>query len=275
MKKLLIPVDFSEKSEFATHLAAKINKKIACEVHLLHLVELPANVVDMVSGSSNSIPERMLYLRKIRDRLLEYIRNHFPEDNSVHYSIRVKNPYEGIIEYSKKINADLIIMGSKGISDFDEILIGSNTEKVVRTSEIPVLVVKKSVEKFKLKNVVFASNFKNDNKEAFKKFLEFAKEFKSKINLLKINTPSKFESSTKTKQEIKEFLSDFDLPKHSIHVYSDTSVQNGVLNFCKETKADLIAITTHGRSGLSQFFNGSVSKSITKNATRPIITFKI
>ena len=275
MKKILIPVDFSEKSEFATNLAAKINKKIDCEVHLLHLVELPANVIDMVSGSSNSIPERMLYLRKIRDRLLEYIRNHFPEDNSVHYSIRVKNPYEGIIEYSKKINADLIIMGSKGISDFDEILIGSNTEKVVRTSEIPVLVVKKSAEKFKVKNVVFASNFKNDNKEAFDKFLSFVKEFKSNVKLLKINTPSKFESSSKTKQEIKEFLADFELPKHSIHVYSDTSIENGILNFCKETKADIVAITTHGRSGLSQFFNGSVSKSITKNAVRPIITFKI
>ena len=70
MKKILVPVDFSEKSEFATNLAARINKKIDCEIHLLHLVELPKNVVDMVAGSKNSIPEKMLYLRKIRDRLL-------------------------------------------------------------------------------------------------------------------------------------------------------------------------------------------------------------
>jgi len=275
MKKILVPVDFSEKSEFATNLAARINKKIDCEIHLLHLVELPKNVVDMVAGSKNSIPEKMLYLRKIRDRLLEFIKNHFPEDNSIHYGIRVKNPFEGILEYSKKISADLIIMGAKGISDFDEILIGSNTEKVVRTSEVPVLVVKKSAEKFKLKSIVFASNFKEENKKMFANFLSFAKEFKSNIKLLKINTPSKFESSANTKQQIEDFLQEFNLPKHSIHVYNDTSVQNGILNFSKEVKADLIAISTHGRSGLSQFFNGSISKSITKNVLRPIITFKI
>lgn len=275
MKKILVPVDFSEKAEFATSFASKINDQIDCEVHLLHLVELPENVVDMVSGNSSSIPEKMLYLRRIRDRLLTYISTHFPEDNTIHYSIRVKNPYEGIIEYSNKIKTDLIIMGSKGISNFDEILIGSNTEKVVRTSKAPVLVVKQSVDNFSLKNIVFASNFKDDNKKAFANFLQFAKEFKSNIQFLKINTPNKFQGTAKTIIDIKAFLSDFDLPKHSIHVYSDSSIENGILNFSNEIEADLIALNTHGKSGLSQFFNGSVSKSITKNALKPIITFKI
>lgn len=275
MRKILVPIDFSKKSEFATKLAAKIHKKIECEIYLLHLVELPTGVIDMASGSRFSIPESMMYLRKLRDRIIEFKQEFFPDDDSIHYVIKVKNPYEGIIDYSKKINADLIVMGSKGLSDFDEILIGSNTEKVVRTSEIPVLVAKKNVDKFKLKNLVFASNFKEENKEVFGKFLTFAKEFKSTINLVKVNTPSKFESSFDTRQRISEFISDFDLPKHSINVYNDTSVQNGILNFSREINADLIALSTHGRSGLSQFFNGSVAHSISKNALRPIITFKI
>jgi nucleotide-binding universal stress UspA family protein len=173
MKKILVPIDFSEKSEFAINLAAKINEKTDCEIHVIHLVELPENVIDMIAGSINSIPERMLYLRKIRSRLLDYIKKSFPDDDTIRYSIRVKNPYQGIIDYSKKINADLIIMGSKGISDFDEIMIGSNTEKVVRTSVIPVLVVKTSITKFNFNTIVYASNFKEDNKQVFQKFLDF------------------------------------------------------------------------------------------------------
>ena len=166
-------------------------------------------------------------------------------------------------------------MGSQGISDFEEMIIGSNTEKVVRTSEIPVIVVKTDTNKFKLKDLVYASNFKDDNKESFKKFLGFAKLFKSKIHLLKINTIGKFESSSVTKQRIKDFINGLDIPKSTINVYNDTSVVKGITNFSKDINADLIALSTHGRSGLSSLFNGSITKSVSKNVLRPVITFKL
>ena len=128
-------------------------------VYLLHMIELPSGIVDMGAGSNFSIPKSMLYLRKIKERIIEFKKRFFSDDTEVHHSIRFQNPYEGIQKYADKINADLIVMGSKGHSDFEEILIGSNTEKVVRTSSRPVIVVKKDDEKFKLKNLVFASSF--------------------------------------------------------------------------------------------------------------------
>ena len=76
-------------------------------------------------------------------------------------------------------------MGSQVISDFEEMIIGSNTEKIVRSSDISVIVVKTDSDKFKFKNLVFASNFKEENKVVFGKFLNFAKQFNSKIHLLK------------------------------------------------------------------------------------------
>jgi len=166
-------------------------------------------------------------------------------------------------------------MGSQGISDFEEMIIGSNTEKIVRTSDIPVIVVKTDSDKFKFKNLVFASNFKEENKVVFGKFLNFAKQFTSKIHLLKVNTIGKFESSSVTKEKIKEFIKDFDVSKSTINVYNDTSVVKGIINFGREIDADLIALSTHGRSGLSNLFNGSITKSLSKNVLRPIITFKL
>jgi K+-sensing histidine kinase KdpD len=166
-------------------------------------------------------------------------------------------------------------MGSKGLSDFEEILIGSNTEKVVRTSKRPVIVVKKDEKKFKANDLVFASSFKNENNEAFKKFLEFANQFKSKIHLLKVNTPNKFESTQTARENIKNFIAGYELPKHSINIYSDTTIENGILNFSRDINADLIALSTHGRSGLSHLFSGSVAKNLSKNAIKPMLTFKI
>ncbi len=275
MYKILVPVDFSEKSNYAVKMAAKIGKNIEAEIYLLHLVELPSGIVDMGAGSNFSIPESMMYLRKVKEKILDLKATYFHDDQIVRYSIKFQNPFEGITDYVKKINANLIVMGSKGVSDFEEMIIGSNTEKVVRTSTIPVIVVKADSKKFKFKKLVFASNYDDENKVAFVDFLNFAKQFKTEIHLLKINTASSFENSFITKEKIKNFIKEFDLPKNTIHIHNDESVVKGITNFAKEIEADLIALTTHGRSGLSSLFNSSIAKSVSKSVLRPVITFKI
>ena len=275
MYKILVPVDFSKKSEFAVKMSAQIGKKIKSEIHLLHLVELPSGIVDMGAGSNFSIPASMMYLRKVKDKIIHLKNTFFDSDHIIKYSIKFENPFEGIRNYTQKNDINLIVMGSKGVSDFEEMIIGSNTAKVVRTSNIPVVVVKTDNDKFKFKKLVFASNFDDENKAAFVDFLAFAKKFNSQIHLLKINTISNFESSYTTHKKIKDFVKGFNLKRKTITIYNDASVVKGIINFAKEIDADVIALTTHGRSGLSSLFNGSIAKSVSKNVLRPVITFKI
>ena len=275
MKKILIPIDFSTHSKYVCKLASRIIKNTDNEIHLLHMIELPSGIIDMTSGSNFSIPESMLYIRKIRDNLFEYKSNFFPENNNIKHSIRFQNPFEGIQSYSEKIGADLIIMGSKGHSKIEEILVGSNTEKIVRTSKAPVLVVKKNEEDFSPKNIVFASSFKDGKDEALKKLLDFTSEFKSNIHFLKVNTPQKFESTQESTKKINNFIKEYDIPKYSINVYNDSSIEKGILSFANEIKADMIALGTHGRSGISHIFNGSITKHLSKSASQPMLTFKV
>ena len=274
MKKILVPTDFSKPSEYASKLAAAIAKKPNSEVHLLHMIEIPTGVVDMTGSRSFSIPESMLYIRKVRDKLLSYKQQFFPENDNIKHAIRFQTPYNGIRDYSKKINADLIIMGSKGHTELEEIIIGSNTEKVVRNSEIPVLVTKKDGNNFSPKNLIFASSFKPNKNQVFNRFLDFASNFDSKIHLLKINTPQKFENTKETKQKIENFITKYNLNNYSINVYNDSSIEEGILNFSNEINADIIAIATHGRSGLAHIFNGSITKNLSKASIKPMLTFK-
>lgn len=274
MKKILVPVDFSKPSEYAARIATKIAKKIGAVIYLIHLIEIPSGVVDMGASSKFSIPESMLYLRKTKEKIVAFKEKNFPKDLKIEYFIKINTPFEGIRKCAHKIDADLIVMGSKGHSEFEEIMIGSNTEKVVRTSTVPVIIIKKDDKNFKLKNLVFASNFKKDDKAVFNKFIGFANQFKSKIHLLKINTPSNFESSREATKKIKRFIKRYELPKYSINIYNDTSVEKGILNFSKDNNSDLIALCTHGRSGLSHLFSPSASKKLSKFAAIPILTIK-
>lgn len=274
MKKILIPTDFSSPSKYASKLAYKIAKKANSEIHLLHMIELPSGVADMGSRANFSIPESMLYIRKVRDKLLDYKNEYFNDLKNIKHAIRFQSPYEGIRDYSKKNKIDFIVMGARGHSDLEELLIGSNTEKVVRNSEAPVLVVKNGDE-FIPKNLVFASSFKPDKNLMFERFLDFSNNFDCKIHLLKINTPQKFENTIVTNNRIKDFMNSYDVKNYSINIYNDSSVEKGILNFSNHINADIIALATHGRSGLSHIFNGSITKHLSKNSIKPMLTFKV
>ena len=166
-------------------------------------------------------------------------------------------------------------MGSHGTSGIKEMFIGSNTEKVVRTSKIPVLVIKNNHEEFKINDFVFASDFKNDGKETYRQAVNLAKALGSKLHLLLVNTAGNFITTTEAEEAMNEFVKDTSYKKRTINIYNDVTVEKGILNFSKTVDADLIGISTYGRQGIAHFFSGSISEDLVNHATRPVITFKI
>ena len=112
--------------------------------------------------------------------------------------------YKDVNEVVKEKNIDLVIMGSQGTNGFMELFIGSNTEKVVRTSEIPVLVIKNNHEDFKTDNFVYATDFSEECKIPFNQAKKFAEETNTHINLVYINTPSEFKTTKEINNQLEE-----------------------------------------------------------------------
>ena len=276
MKSILVPVDFSKQAKYAAKVAAKIAKKTNAKILLLHMLELPTGIIDPSSfGNSSNTPTTLLFLKRAHEKFEEFKELDFLEGIEVEDSVLFHKAYDGIIDESKKHNVDLIVMGSKGTSGLEEMLVGSNTEKVVRNSDIPVVVIKQDVEDFKIENIVFASNFKEENKIAFPKILNFAKLFDSTLHLLKINTIHNFETTKESSDAIKNFISGSDLGEFTLNIYNDVSVESGILNFAKVIDADVIILNTHGRRGLAHLFSGSIGEDLANHAKLPVITFKI
>ena len=275
MKKILVPIDFSVQSEYAIKLASKIASESETEVYLLHLVELPKGQIDMGAGSSFGIPQGMHYIQKVKEKILAIRDTFFDPTTKVKYAIRFESPYDGILKFSARKNPDLIIMGAKELSILEELLMGSISKRVARNSKIPVLTVKNDPKDFKIKELVFASNFEEENRKSFEVLLDFLQKFGSKIHLLNVNTTRGFKSTKKSKSKMSAFLKEYETPKHSINVYNDDSLEKGILNFSNEVNADLIALSTHERSGLFRLFNKNISKNLSKSSLRPVITFLI
>ena len=274
MKKILVPTDFSEHAGYALKVAAQIARKNNCELFILNLLDLPTHMNDAVSSGVN-IPEVMLFLKKTNDKLEELAAESYLEGLQVTTSAKIEKAFEGIVTYSKELHIDLIVMGSHGSFGFQEMVIGSNTEKIVRASDVPVLVIKNEVKDFKATNFVFASDFSDEIKKPFQQLVDFATIFDADLNLVMINTPNSFKSTIVAESIMNDFIKDFKINKFALHIYNDTNVENGILNFANKVDADLIGMCTHGRTGFAHFFNGSISEDLVNHAVRPVITFKI
>ena len=180
---------------------------------------------------------------------------------------------------AKEFGAELIVMGSHGSSGLKEVFVGSNTEKVVRTSEIPVLVIKHKMSDFHASNIVFANNFNKESIPAFIKAKKLFDAFDAELHLVYINTPGDgFRSSQEMEDRVGEFLAEAkvtDLEAKDVAYYSAYSIEEGLFAYSNKIDADLIAIPTHGRRGLAHFFSGSISEDLVNHAKIPVLTCKV
>nr|WP_321233297.1 universal stress protein [uncultured Psychroserpens sp.] len=273
MNKIIVPVDFSEYSEYALEAAAILAKRNNANLLVLHMLELDKG---SLINSGNAQNEQMVfYLKLAEQKFDEYLNKDFLEGVSVTPIVKHFKVFSEVAEVAEEHNVDMIVMGSHGTSGLSEIFVGSNTEKVVRHSEIPVLVVKQKPSNLDFETVTFASDF---SKEMIEPYLK-ARQMFNNIKLIHVNVPGEgFKSSTEMETTVANFLktADGNLEKlNDVHYTSDYTVEKGILNASNLLGADLIAVPTHGRKGLAHFFTGSVSEDVANHATLPVMTFKI
>ena len=277
MKKILVPVDFSQKSEEALKVAAKIARKMDGEIYVLHLLDIPSGEIDIIEG--NQVPKgpmAMMLFERTHEKFDEFLDKDYLDNIPVYEEVMTNAPVEGISEFAQKNNIDFIVMGSHGTSGLEEFFVGSNTEKVVRTSKIPVLVIKKPANDFKVEKVVVAGKFLGKNMTEFKKVIEFLKIFNPEIYLLRVNTISNFKSTKELEEVFDNFLKKVpEYPDLSPVIYNDYTVQEGIFNFAEKVDADIIALATRGRQGIMHFLTDSIAENVVNAAKRNILTIKV
>mgnify|MGYP000162017219 CR=1 FL=1 len=182
MLKILVPTDFSKYSNAALCFAASIVRKKNGEICLLHVLEVP----EMSSGfpengewsinSSDSASETELIskiMEEARKNMKELRESPYLEDINLMDNIEMGEVEVLVNSAVSRFSADLIILGAHKSSNPFELFNGSQVEKIVRSSEVPVLTVKKNYPR-NISNIVFASNFDDEIMDIFPKLIDFS-----------------------------------------------------------------------------------------------------
>ncbi len=281
MKTILVPFDFSEEAENAFEFAKGLATNLQGHLKLLHVIEIPTTQnfstmgeVGVSGGEMNNV--FMIELVEKRKKQMEEIKKS-QKDATYKFSSKITfgNPYAGISKEVSDISADLIVMGSKGSSGIEELLIGSNTEKVVRHSSCPVITIKGKVSPNKIKNIIFASDFSEKSAHVLKSLKSIQEALGAELHLVKINTPSMFENTRDSKDKIQQFVEKYKLGHTKVEIYNSDSEEEGIIQYAEDHDMDMIAMATHGRTGFMHLLSGSIAEDVVNHSKRPVWTMKI
>ncbi len=274
MKNIIVPVDFSIQSENALKTAASLAKKHNSVIYAMHMLEINEAYITSIEGFQ---AEQTVFLMKLAEkRFSEFLEKPYLKDVTVKPIIKHFKVFSEVNEVAEANNADLVIMGSHGVDGLMEVFVGSNTEKVVRNSEVPVLVIKHDTGVFTPKKMVFACDLKKENIHAYQRAKYIATQFSVDLHVLYVNTPADdFLSTEAINDKIIKFSKAVGPELLDVKVYNDYNVEKGVISYAEVENIDIIGIPTHGRKGLSHFFIGSIGEDIANHSTIPVVTFKI
>lgn len=282
MIHVLVPYDFSKVAanalDFATKLSATHTK---LHVTLLHVIEYPLTMgMGILGGGIDPLADfqSQLYFKELKEKRSEELEQLKASHTAPGYTLDTLlvqgNTFKEISGYITEKKPDLVVMGSTGSTGWEEMWIGSTTEKIVRTAPCPVITIKKKTAPSAIKKVVFASNFNALDAVLAARIKNMQHVFDAQFYFLSVNTPADFKTSKESMDLLKKFIKTYTFKNIKTEIYNSLSEESGILEFADEIGADLIAMSTHGRTGFLHLLTGSIAEDVVNHSARPVWTLK-
>ena len=272
MKKILIPTDFSACADKAVSSALKLAETNDFEIHFMHIAHVPVDW-QTHEDSSKLYPEVSKTVKDHHLHLDQLVQKAESMGIAARKFLIFNKNYHAIIAHTEREKIDLVVMGSTGATGLKGLLLGSNTQKIVRLSQVPVLVIKDDLsEQFELKHMVFVSDFQEQVINQFKSYVAFVQSLNAKLSLLFINTPENFTDSLTTKLVMGNYAMHAPGAVENTHVFNSYNFMEGLETFCKEHQIDAIGMITHGTGSGLHLFNSSLTEKVVNQAKIPVLT---
>lgn len=294
IKDILCPVDLSPVSRHAFAHAVALARWYDARIHVLHVytVVIPATVPPFAFAGPVSVPAPEPDLRSLREEINHLTQGHQAEGITVDVNVTDGNPAHRICEQARAMAADLIVMGTHGHSRIERFLLGSVTERVVRSTTVPLLTVPPPCAdepSARFSNILCCVDFSQPSIAALTFGFSLAQESGGRITLLHVvDWPEEDEPMTSRSFNVPEYRLErkrdaerrlLELVPAEVRNWCEpaTIVRTGspyrtILSLAGDIGADLILVGGHGRSAIERLFVGSTANHIIRSALCPVLT---
>jgi len=277
IKHLLWATDFSEESLHCIPYLKLFHEKLQTENHALYVLPKLSDWVYETAYISSS--DLLDTINETRQNSIEKIES-ASQDTGIPFQALVKEGLasEEIIQYSHQNNIDLIFAGRRGISEIEEILIGSTTSRLIRNSDVPVMVIPKTTEDIKLEKILCPIDFNELSMLQLEYAITLARQLKAKLYVAHISEFFNFKipvfQREKLIEEINERIDNIakDLGYEVENIIYDIGEPGQkIIEIARANQINIITMATHQRQGIKQFFLGSITEKVLMYSNIPVI----
>lgn len=270
MKSILVPIDFSADSINALEHAILIANKVEATIKMIHVVkkknfEAPFVINEFTSTLSNSIED---FFKKILEKYQKKAKY------GIEYKIREGKIFTEICNQAKYDDAYLIVMGTHGVSGFEEKILGSNAYKVVIDSPCPIITIRKKYAPCEPKRIILPIDVTKDTRKKVPFVAEFAQIFKSEVHVIGVaetEAESVKKKLTLYTNQTEDYLKNRNI-KTKKQIITGNDMTASILTYANDQKANLIAIMTEQPNPFALIM-GLTAHNIVNESNIPVISF--
>ncbi|GGX18654.1 universal stress protein [Aquimarina muelleri] len=274
-KKILLPTDFSRNAWNAITYAIELYKNETCDFYVLNVFNARGYAIEsmMVPEPGEKLYEEAkekseMGLGKIMERLT------FRDDNPNHKFFMVSE-FNGMLEAIKDIvekqDIEMIIMGTKGTTNTNDLIYGSNTVLIMeKVRNCPVMAIPEDATYNEPKEIVFPTDYRTYFKRRELQYLiEIARMTNAAIRVLYVAKDDTLdEEQENNKKLLKESLGDLQYTFHTLH---NVDVKGGVSSFVESRESDMVTFVNRKHSFLESIFSKPMAKSLGQRSKVPVL----
>ncbi|EMA53527.1 universal stress protein [Halococcus thailandensis] len=282
---ILVPTDGSEGAKAAARHGLNLANAFDSKVQFLSVVDDRA-YSSSLAGIDSAANDQREALERQASNALQVLEGLVDETPST-YQTAIEHgvPHETIRSSADEHDVDLIAMGTHGRTGLDRYLIGSVAERVVRTSDVPVLTAQtKPEESSGYDRIVIPTDGSDTATVAVDHGLAIAEQYDATVHALSVvelsavagsyDVPSMIESLTERCERTVESVAE-ECENRGLDVVADVvegTPYQAIQKYIRSEEIDLVAMGTHGRTGLGRYLIGSVTERIVRTSDIPVLT---
>lgn len=272
ISKILIPYDFSETADLSLEHAIFMAKLMKAEITLLHIVE----TVSFTSAISHALSGFEQKIESATNDKLEQLAREIHMKSGIALTVRteVGRIYKKICNVAKEIDADIIIMGTHGVSGYEKFSVGTNTSRVVQEAPCPVLSVQTHAKGLGFSKILLPIDESNDSRQKVPFAVALARYYNSHITIIGLINFTGNDLTRKFKikvEQVEEYISKHDL-NYDTQFVEGKDLAAMTMKAADDSDADLLVIMTEQEPSITGFLLGTYAVKVVNNSKVPVLS---
>jgi len=288
IRKILVPVDYSECSEFACRYAIKIACKVGAEIKFFHTYYSPAfDLIELAGAVQTQTQLREEVTQNLEETekatitgFIQKMKNYIGEcglpATIFSYSITPGIPEDEIIQFSEEYEPDLVVMGTRGKGRGMGSIMGSVTAAVIDRLSFPIIAVPEKyifVGERNVKNVLYVTEFDESDFLSLKKLMNITEQLDLDIHCVHIGENPNAWDQVRMDGLMSYFSKSYGKSQVTYNFINQKNLLEDLDNLIKEKNINILSLTSHQRNIIEKLFRPNITKKLFYHTGIPLLVF--